>query len=80
MLYKNNGQGLKFPVRGEELSWVTFKEGESKELSEREAVNAELHGLVKAKPKEEVKAVESSIGKKKVETKKIKSKKKKKGE
>tara|TARA_R100001530_G_scaffold40811_2_gene31346 strand:- start:84 stop:299 length:216 start_codon:yes stop_codon:yes gene_type:complete len=69
MEYKNNTtSGIKVPVKSDDspVSWLTFHPGDSKEVPEKASNAAELLGLDKVV----VKAVKSSIGKTKVETKK----------
>lgn len=56
---------IKFPLKGNCPDWITVRPGAEVELEDVERAIA--HGL--AEVKEEVKAVESSIGKTKVETK-----------
>lgn len=78
MKYQNNTSvGVVIPVKMPKLAhelanvaWVKFKPGEIKEVPERATETAEKHGLTKVEV--EVKAMESSIGKTKVETKKKK--------
>ena len=72
MKFTNKGtERIKFCLGSQHnYDFVTVRPGEVKELEDEKRALA--HGLVEFEEKPEVKAVETSIGKTKVETKKIK--------
>ena len=74
MKFKNNtSERIKFCLGYKHgYDWVTVRPGECKDIVDEEEERALIHGLEKC----EVKAVTSSVGKKKVETKKVKKRKK----
>lgn len=89
MRYINKtSKGIKIPIKIDKVfsHWLTFYPGDVHEISEESELSAIHHGLedtkdpiTKAKEpkkKEPIKAEESSIGKIKVETKKVKEVKK----
>ena len=76
MEYKNETSEDKMVQRGSHSNdWATVKAGETKDLDISESFAAK-YGLVPIKAEPEVKAIESSIGDTKVETK-VKRRKKK---